>query len=287
MKVYEGKACDAILRHLERRQCAARANLRWPEIEGHTAPVELVCDIGQQRFAIEHTSIEPFPGLIQLNNQGKLLFDPISEAIAAVVPADEIYELVIPLHAMQGLRGRDLRQAQNALVNWIKETAPTLTKRLYADYHKPPAPQQVGHVPFLVQLYRFENLARGFNRLEIKHLLTGDLDALREDRIRKACNDKFGKLMWWKNDGARSVLLLENPDIQLTNAALVAETFLSIARGRPERPDETYLIDTYPTGPWYLLPLLVGNETYFDLGQKKHPLAEEVDPSILVPVTMR
>src|SRR5271166_2150450 len=106
MELYEGKACDAILRHLEGRQGAERSNLRWPENEHHAAPVELVCNIGDQLFAVEHTSIEPFGGLIQLNNQAQHLFDPITAAIAAAVPTDEVYELVIPALAMQGKSGR-------------------------------------------------------------------------------------------------------------------------------------------------------------------------------------
>ena len=110
MELYEGKACDAILRHLEGRQGAERSNLCWPENEHHAAPVELVCNIGEQLFAVEHTSIEPFGGLIQLNNQAIYLFDPITEAVDAAVPADEVYELMIPLHAMQGMRGREVRR---------------------------------------------------------------------------------------------------------------------------------------------------------------------------------
>jgi hypothetical protein len=48
MNLNEGKACDAILRHLEGQNDAARSNMRWPEEEGHSAPVELVCNIGTQ-----------------------------------------------------------------------------------------------------------------------------------------------------------------------------------------------------------------------------------------------
>ena len=287
MELYEGKACDAILRHLEGRQGAERSNLRWPENEHHAAPVELVCNIGDQLFAVEHTSIEPFGGLIQLNNQAGHLFDPITEAIGAVVPADEVYELEIPLHALQGMRGREVRRIQEALIACIKQTAPSLPRRRYADYHKPSPRINVPNVPFPVQLYRFEGVVPGYNRLQIKHVVTGDRDAMREQRFRQACDDKFGKLASWKKDGARTILLFENPDIQLTNSARVAETFLSIAQSQSDRPDETYVIDTYPTGSWFLWPLLIGEKTYFDLGQAKHPLADEIDPATLAVVTKR
>jgi hypothetical protein len=92
----------------------------------------------------------------------------------------------------------------------------------------------------------------------------------------------------WKMDaGARTVMLLENPDIQLTNSSLVADTFLSIVSGRSDRPDETYLIDTSSNGPWFLWPLLIDERSYFDLGRVMHPLAWELEPETLASVTKR
>jgi hypothetical protein len=61
--------------------------------------------------------------------------------------------------------------------------------------------------------------------------------------------------MWKRVAGARTILLLENPDIQLTNPERVADSFLSITRDRLDRPDETYLIATCTGGTWFLWPL--------------------------------
>jgi hypothetical protein len=173
MQLNEGKACDAILRHVEGREGASRSNMRWPEEEGHVAPVESVCNIGNQLYAVEHTGIEPFGGLLQLNNQADEHFGPIIEAISGVVPDDEVYELVIPARALHQKRRREVRQVQRALIAWIKETAPTLPKRRYAHYPKPAWTFTVQQVPFSVQLYRFE----GSGRLQIKHVVTGDREA--------------------------------------------------------------------------------------------------------------
>ncbi len=86
MQFNEGKACDALLRHLESREGAARSNVRWPEEEHHAGPVELVCHIGSQLYAIEHTGIEPFEGLLQLNNEAPRVFGPLEAAIGRMVP---------------------------------------------------------------------------------------------------------------------------------------------------------------------------------------------------------
>ena len=65
LRFNEGKACDAVLQHLERRAGATRSAMRFPEKEGHPAPVELVCTIGGRLYAIEHTGIEPFEGHVR------------------------------------------------------------------------------------------------------------------------------------------------------------------------------------------------------------------------------
>ena len=225
--------------------------------------------------------------LLQLNNQADHYFGPIIAAIEPVIPSDEVYELRLPLMAMQGKKGREVRQIQKALIAWIKETAPALSKRSYADYLRPAPPANIPNVPFPVELQRFGGMPN-FRRLQIIHVVTGDRGPLREQRMRQACDDKFGKLASWKKDaGARTILLLENPDILLTHSSNVADMFLSIAEGRADWPDETYLIDTYTSGDWYLWPLLIDGKSYFDLGKERHPLAWEVNPASLAFATGR
>jgi hypothetical protein len=53
-RFHEGKACDAVIRHIETRDNGTLQNLRSPEKEGDTAPIELTCSIGGQLFAFEH-----------------------------------------------------------------------------------------------------------------------------------------------------------------------------------------------------------------------------------------
>jgi hypothetical protein len=93
----------------------------------------------------------------------------------------------------------------------------------------------------------------------IKHIVTGDQQQARADRIRAACDKKFPKLNNWKQtEGARTVLILEDNDIQLTNHAIVAETYLPLAKARSDRPDETYVVVTC-MDPWWAWPILVGD----------------------------
>lgn len=286
MKLHEGLACDAVLRRIEEREGATRSALRWPEKDHSGAPVELVCNVGAQSYAFEHTAIEPFKGLIKLNNQADEHFKPIEAAVNSFVPADEVYDLMIPVNAFEGLKLKEIQKLQVILSEWIKQTAPILPKRLYADLKGITQTTPPG-VPFPVYLCRFQGVVAGYNRLQIHHLASGDREAPRKERLRQASDDKFGKLALWKANGARTVLVLENPDIQLTNVAHVAETLISITQTRTDTPDEIYQVDTYATGFWYLWPLLISDKTYFDLGRKVHPLGWEIDPATLTSVTSR
>ncbi len=80
----EGKACDAIIRHLETREGGLRQDVRSPERAGHRAPVELTCMIGAHRFAFEHTGIEPFEGQIKLETQAH--FHPLRDMFSGPIP---------------------------------------------------------------------------------------------------------------------------------------------------------------------------------------------------------
>jgi hypothetical protein len=294
MQFNEGKACDAVLRHLEARERATRSNIRWPEKEHHAGPVELVCNIGSTLYALEHTGIEPFEGLVKLNNEAERVFGPIEAAINALAPDGEVWELGLPALGLQGRPGREVRQTQEALIEYIKNTAPTLPMRLYADYRKVPPPVNVANVPFPVTLYRFRSEVPsdvpGFRRLMIRHAIAGDQisrEAERKKRIERACNtSRFDKLAVWKNQsGARTVLILENPDIFITDPVVVAHAYIAIAASRSNGPDEAYLVDTSTNGDWLLWPLQIGEQTYFDMGGDMRPLLGTFTPSELISAT--
>jgi hypothetical protein len=296
MQFNEGKACDAVLRYLEAREGAARSKIRWPEDEHHAGPVELVCNIGSALYALEHTGIEPFEGLVKLNQEAERVFGPIEAAVSAVVPDGEVWDLSLPALGLQGRSGGEVRKAQEALIDFIKNTAPTLQLRPYADYRKGPPPVNITNVPFPVSLYRFRSevpsTVPGFRRLMIRHDVAGDRathEAQRQKRIEKACSkSRFDKLAVWKEQaGARTILILENPDIFITGPAAVADAYLAVVANRSNRPDETYLFDTSHNTGWLLWPLEIAGQTYYDIGGDMQPLLDTFLPSELVSATMR
>ena len=286
LRFNEGKACDAILRRLEVREGASRTNLRSPEREMHPAPVELVCEIGNNLFATEHTGIEPFHGHMQLDAEAHIGFRPIEAMIVGRLPPNEHFELHLPLSATQGLKGATLRRIQVTIAEWIIATAPTLQTARFGRYITPIRWVTLPGVPFRVTLHR--TTTEGFpSRFSIHHLVDANHEAERVQRIREACQRKYPKLAQWKRDyGARTVLVLEENDIQLTNQQVVADALLEVERTISDRPDEVYLVSTAIEATWWTFALRIGERDYYALSQA-FECTEEIDPAALINLTGR
>ena len=76
-----------------------------------------------------------------------------------------------------------------------------------------------------------------------------ELETLHADRIGKALRYKCPKLQRCKEDGARTVLVLESDDIALTSHVLVGQCLAILLPERTELPDEIYLVET-DMDPW-------------------------------------
>jgi hypothetical protein len=131
--------------------------------------------------------------------------------------------------------------------------------------------------PFSVALYRKSSPGTP-GHLDVTH----HVDDSRTSRFERACKQKFPKLAVWKNGGARTVLILEETDTQLTSAVDWCHTLLQVERSFPVKPDEVYLITTAIV-PWTVSCLRRENSSFFDLSE--YDRGWEVDPKILMPIT--
>jgi hypothetical protein len=274
-------ACDAVLRHIEAREGASRRDLAFPEKTHSVGPVELVCSVGPQRFAFEHTRIEPFTGHIQLEAEAERHFQPITDRVANQLPSDSRFELHVPAGAMLGLNDRDARPIQDSLVRWTLATAPGLPTARPGRYVLPIQKVTPPGVPFAVSLHRWPR--DGFPYpFTIQHLVGGDVEAGRLQRMRVAYNRKVPKLLKWADAGARTILIFEEDDIFLTNHFTVMDALLDIERSSIRWPDEVYLLSVF-TSKWFITRLRLGATTLYDM-----PVDDrfwEADPASLVNVT--
>ncbi len=290
MELNEGKACDAILRHIEVREGALRSHIKCLDGAPPNAQVELVCTIGSRRYAIEHTGIVPFDQFIKFNNNRNDWSELINKELAADLPEGDAYRLIIPYNVDFAKTDRKAPHIRKSLIAWIKSFALTLPRHSASELMEFANPITIPNVPFPVKLIRLAKHSGHDNsqRLQIIRAVDEEGKTQLTQSITKACDRKFNKLHWWKNERqAKTILLLENPDIQISNSSDIAASFLSIAKDRSNRPDETYLIDTFDNAIWYLWPLLINEQSYFELGRERHPLCWTTDANSLEPVTGR
>jgi hypothetical protein len=275
----EGKVCDAVLLRIERREGSTRQSCRWPERENHAAPVELVCDIGGRAFALEHTGIEPFEGYVRLQNDALTHFRPLEEKIAQDLPATDYVELHMPLKATEGLRGKALVSLQNALAAYVLAKAPDLPIAKEGRYVMPILHERPPGIDFEVSLHRWPRSWR-VKRFAIVQKINEDLEAARRARILRACEKKYPKLAIWQSLGARTVLVLEDNDIQTTGDHLVADALLAAEKTVScNRPDEVYLVTTF-SDPWYGHVIRMDGKTYFDFDyETQHNRYWEIEPA--------
>jgi hypothetical protein len=218
--------------------------------------------------------------------EAKRHFEPIGVALKGMLPP-EVFELHVPAKAMLGRKKPDIQRIQKALVDWVKQIAPTLPIKRYADYIGNISSVSLPDVPFDVRLFRFEELSHLGGRFQIVHVVTEDKEQARTDRISRACDKKFPKLAAWKRThDARTILVFEDNDIQLTNHVVVAKTYLPLARARADRPDETYLIATC-MDPWSVWPLLIDDLSLFELLKGDNDPRWEINPDKLTALTTR
>jgi hypothetical protein len=105
--------------------------------------------------------------------------------------------------------------------------------------------------------------------------------------MQQAVDDKLPKLARWKvDDNARTMLVLEQNDIQLTNPGIVTDVFVPLVMGRADKPDEVYLVASCMTPSWYVWPILLDDKTYYDIARSEGP-EHEFDPAKLVSLTKR
>jgi hypothetical protein len=71
-----------------------------------------------------------------------------------------------------------------------------------------------------------------------------------------ASQRKSPKLAKWKRDsGARTVLVLEEDDLSLTNHLRVADALVSAEATTPDAPDEVFMVSTGMGQTWWVICL--------------------------------
>jgi hypothetical protein len=203
----------------------------------------------------------------------------------------ELWEFHVPVEASAGLTGAQVKRVQETLSTWIEANASRFpVTLLYDRYANPHLWETVPGVPFPVSLHRGSLDSHHFPRdsplcgqFMMKYFVAGDVERARTERLQKACGDKFPKLATWKRDGAKTVLVLEENDLSLTNHQLVADALISAEAAMPHAADEIFLVSTSIGDRWWITCLRRAGKTYYDDDERFH----EIDPTTLIGLTKR
>jgi hypothetical protein len=258
-----------VLRWLEARLIVERADLRSPEKAHDAAPVEITCRLGAQLYALEHTGVEPFDGHVRLQAEAERDFGPIYDGVAGLLPPGDLFELQIPARAMQSLSRQRRATVQSAIVSWVLAKAPAVVRSPFGRFAAPVTREAPPGVPFQLTLHRHSkpsSVGRDFTISHIVQSATAVED--REARLYQACARKFPKLAQWKaKAGARTILVLEDNDLQLSNPQVIYEALAAAERRLADRPDEVHLVVTCVEPEWWHFRLRVDDLTYYQLSQ--------------------
>jgi hypothetical protein len=133
-------------------------------------------------------------------------------------------------------------------------------------------------VPFSLHLMRrvgWSLSAKQDGILTVSRFAPPKVEEMRSERLRRALDTKLPKLFRCKQEGATSVLVLEDDDIALTNEVLIGDALQELLLGRADIPDQIYLVETCIDAFWTVWPLMRDGifwpddnteERFFDFG---------------------
>ena len=242
---WDQRVCLAAAFFLSDLTTGERSSVRVVEVpENRTREdgqkVELVCLIGTEEFAFEHTQIESYEGQIQDGHHISDFTEKVNEALSAPLP-EGTFTLQLETDAVAGLKGKGADSAVAELASWIDKNAPDLAKG-------------------------YDDLEPGSGRLDIESPIEGRLwfrpgetprelrftrsapHGLEEERckrIKRAYRDKLPKLASEREKGRTRCLVLEDRDISLANAILTRSATINAFEGFQDlEPEWIVLVET-------------------------------------------
>ena len=276
-------ACDAVVRHLEKWTGKSRAEISHPEKEGVGPPVELRLQLGNQKYAIEHTRVESFDNQIKAGISIRELKKFIKEQFTEPLPGPVYYELQVPMDVCLPEKRKDRERMLNALGKWIQESADRMQAR-NTDLYAVPIRSKVWHEDcvigaplgdaFEIKLLRstlwppaFHTAGRkpGTIVLWYNYLDEDERNDRYFRRLQRAFDKKCPKLKRCREEGARTVLILEAVDSIHTLTDQVGRHLPALLAGRTDEPDDIYLVSPSDS-LWWVYPVKHDDDHWPDVG---------------------
>ena len=279
----EGKACDAVIKTMERRTRMKRSDIRFPERDRDGVPVELRLKLGEQEYAIEHTIIEPFENNIQVELTVIEIRQYLKETLAGRLLEPMYYVLQVPKDVSLPKRKNKRIRALKDLAEWALSCTQVMYERITGlslpidCYDIPLNPycfpedsvkEEHSGLNCTVELLRWRNgtvIGRkpGFVQTVLDY--PEDLEKYRTERIRRAFSAKFPKLAKCGAEGARTVLILESQDAAHTRFDHIGNQLPALLSEHACVPDEIFLVEPYDS-LWWVYPMKYDNDHWPEEG---------------------
>jgi hypothetical protein len=147
--------------------------------------------------------------------------------------------LAIQMSAIQ--KGQNWTVIRDAVGAWLKENAPKIPVGR--------STVQIANVPFEIKLERDESLPPSF---VVSRIIDAKLDIPEEltRSISRALEDKNDQLAKYRQQGNRTILILESQDIALVSSGSIYKAFLQAhAQIKPANIEQVWLMNTYEPEP--------------------------------------
>ena len=259
----EGLICDAIVRYLEENTGHNRTDIRHPELEGGPGGVDLLFNLEDNHYALEHTKIEPFPHQIKFDIHFNQVIQPVLDKVRNYgLPKPGQYHLHLPRDVRVDAKAKRLKELQSSLIRWVRDTA----QELHAKYPQRlsrdacPAGHHDEKTDWLDGFHYDVTLKRSVHWSDQEkddgHLFPSrpppeNMKDEQYTRIKTAIRKKEEKLTYRKRLEAQTVLVLENNHWVLTSCVEIGECLIELLPNRPVWLDELFYMEASFT-PWTL-----------------------------------
>ena len=241
---HEREICDLVIGLRFKHDDETIENSLYPEDEVPPPPnaIDAVYKTNQNKYVVEHTTIESYPNQITEDHKVTQLLE-IERSLASRISEKGCYHIMFDTETLKD--HKISVELLEMLSNWAADKASTLeigTPRT-APRHMVKETLQIKGRSIEVTLYRWPStsvrvlVVRASPKDQASRLLSTMLVALRK---------KLEKLAKWKNDcNAYSVLILESIDIALASGNSIASALLAAIDDFLEKPDVIYIVQTH------------------------------------------
>ncbi|KPH05971.1 hypothetical protein CO657_16395 [Rhizobium acidisoli] len=262
MEKNEERVCEAIIRILEQKTAQRRSAITRPEKDYSVHPdrrVEVRFNLGDCRYAIEHTLIEPFTDFLKIGDRFTKFAGEILDTLKGTMPGPGIYQLSFPINPTAEHKGAALAALRQPIIDWVRRAAEELFQECPEVQSRDRRPHgyngkrqtEIGGLHLiLVRSLHWSRSSKYDGFFDIARRIDDNLEAEREARIKTAFTKKLPKLLAWGDEGDVTVLVLEYSDIALTHHVLVAEAIERLIDQGVAMPDQVFIADTTLPRPW-------------------------------------